>query len=107
MAEENKMTQGHRALTDFALGSSDTGFPDRARAMAVDAITDCIACMIAGAGEPLAAKMRDCGKGALDAAVADEIFGLAQALDEAPDLDPLIGALSRGFDGDRREAAAE
>ena len=28
--------------------------PERARAMAVDAITDCIGCMIAGAGEPVA-----------------------------------------------------
>ena len=42
------------AFVDFAIRSRETTFPEKARAMAVDAITDLLGCMIAGAGEPLA-----------------------------------------------------
>ena len=41
----------------FARQSRDNSFPPKARAMAVDAITDCIGCIIAGAGEPVAQKL--------------------------------------------------
>ncbi|MFH1602322.1 MAG: MmgE/PrpD family protein, partial [Pseudomonadota bacterium] len=43
-----------RGLAEFACAASSTSFPLRARLLAVDAITDCVACMIAGAREPLA-----------------------------------------------------
>ena len=42
------------AFVDFAIRSRENTFPEKARAMAVDAITDLLGCMIAGAGEPLA-----------------------------------------------------
>lgn len=42
------------SFVEFALRSRDGEFPERARAMAVDAITDCLGCMVAGAGEPVA-----------------------------------------------------
>ena len=41
----------------FALSQRKSEFPERARSMAVDAITDLLGCMIAGAGEPVAAKL--------------------------------------------------
>ena len=43
-----------RALATYAIGAAETDFPARARRYAVDAITDCIGCMLAGAREPLA-----------------------------------------------------
>ena len=43
-----------RALAAYAIGAGETDFPARARRYAVDAITDCIGCMLAGAREPLA-----------------------------------------------------
>lgn len=46
------------AFVEFALEARTTGLPAKARSMAVDAITDLLGCMIAGAGEPLA-KMLD------------------------------------------------
>ena len=44
------------AMVEFALGSH--AFPPLARARALDAVTDCIACMFAGSREPLAAPLR-------------------------------------------------
>jgi 2-methylcitrate dehydratase PrpD len=44
-----------RALARFACNARDDDFPGRAREMAVDAITDCIGCMLAGSREPVAA----------------------------------------------------
>ena len=43
-----------KMFVEFALDSRDRAFPERARSMAVDAITDLLGCMVAGAGEPLA-----------------------------------------------------
>lgn len=51
------MTNGSHDFTEFALRSKDADFPERARQMAVDGITDCLGCMIAGTREPLAAKL--------------------------------------------------
>ena len=52
------MTTNYASATarfvEFALRSRDGEFPERARVMAVDAITDCLGCMVAGAGEPVA-----------------------------------------------------
>ena len=45
------------ATHDFvalALAHREAAFPERARSMAIDAITDLLGCMIAGAGEPVA-----------------------------------------------------
>jgi 2-methylcitrate dehydratase PrpD len=53
------MTQATRRFVDFAIQSRDGVFPARAREMAVDAITDCIGCMIAGAAEPVAVRLLD------------------------------------------------
>lgn len=46
-----------RAFAEFASSASKTNFPPRARARALDAVTDCIGCMIAGRREPLADKL--------------------------------------------------
>lgn len=48
------MTRATQNFVSFALQSRNGDFPARARAMAVDAITDCLGCMVAGAGEPVA-----------------------------------------------------
>lgn len=48
------MTQATKGFVDFARASRGGTFPETARNMAVDAITDCLGCMIAGAGEPIA-----------------------------------------------------
>lgn len=48
------MSGATREFVAFALERRGKTFPDRARAMAVDAITDCLGCIIAGAGEPVA-----------------------------------------------------
>lgn len=48
------MTGATDRFVQFAIASRETTFPQKARSMAVDAITDLIGCMIAGAGEPLA-----------------------------------------------------
>lgn len=48
------MTAATHDFIAFALNQRGRDFPDRARAMAVDAITDCLGCTIAGAGEPVA-----------------------------------------------------
>ncbi|MGZ5176473.1 MAG: MmgE/PrpD family protein [Burkholderiales bacterium] len=44
-------------LADFCVGLRAEGIPDEARKRAVDAITDCVACAIAGAVQPLAASV--------------------------------------------------
>ena len=48
------VTRATAGFVEFALASRRTEFPADARAMAVDAITDLLGCMVAGAGEPLA-----------------------------------------------------
>ena len=48
------MTRATAGFVEFALASRRTEFPADARAMAVDAITDLLGCMVAGAGETLA-----------------------------------------------------
>jgi len=48
------MTHATAAFVEFAEQSRDAAFPARAREMAIDAITDCLGCMVAGAGEPVA-----------------------------------------------------
>ena len=47
-----------RRLAAFAVDARDADFPALARERAVDAITDCTGCMLAGASEPLAASIR-------------------------------------------------
>lgn len=42
-----------QALAEFTVDSRPEHFPRRAREMAVDAITDCVGCMLAGSREPL------------------------------------------------------
>lgn len=42
-----------RVLARYALGLADADLPPRARAMAVDAIVDCVGCMLAGSREPI------------------------------------------------------
>lgn len=41
------------SLARFAVGAARRDFPSRAREMAVDAITDCVGCILAGTAEPL------------------------------------------------------
>ena len=53
-----------RTLARYALQARDDDFPAEARTRALDAITDCIACMIAGAKEPLASMVRNVVSGA-------------------------------------------
>jgi 2-methylcitrate dehydratase PrpD len=48
------MIEATKDFIEFALCSDATPFPEKARAMATDAITDLLGCMIAGGGEPLA-----------------------------------------------------
>ena len=45
--------------------------------------------------ERLAAKLRDCCDTAIERPLAEEIFALAQALDQSPSFSPLIDALGR------------
>jgi 2-methylcitrate dehydratase PrpD len=47
-----------RTLAGFVLETGSNRFPALARSRAVDAITDCIGCMLAGATEPLAGSLR-------------------------------------------------
>ena len=86
-----------RKLAAFAVNAAHDDFPARARHLAVDAVTDCVGCMLAGAREPLAAMIlkvvpaaRSGGAGsllvgtALDAAPADAALyngAIAHALD--------------------------
>lgn len=49
------MDQVTRKLAKFALSAADADFPAAARSRALDAITDCVGCMLAGSREPLAA----------------------------------------------------
>ncbi len=65
-ARDDRWTRdtGIPAVTDatgnfvaFARQCGDDAFPPRARAMVVDAITDCLGCMIAGAYEPVSQKL--------------------------------------------------
>lgn len=51
------MTDATHSFVVFAEQCRENSFPPRARAMAVDAITDCLGCMIAGANEPVARKL--------------------------------------------------
>ena len=46
-----------RELSDFIHGVEADAFGPLARQRAVDAITDCVGCMLAGAGEPLAGSL--------------------------------------------------
>lgn len=46
-----------RQLSDFTQGVPVDAFEPLARQRAVDAITDCVGCMLAGAGEPLAGSL--------------------------------------------------
>jgi len=46
-----------QGLARYVANALDHDFPARARAMAVDAITDCTACILAGSREPLAHKL--------------------------------------------------
>ncbi|MEK7861706.1 MAG: hypothetical protein AAB295_00375, partial [Chloroflexota bacterium] len=73
------MDQLARKLARYALGASDAGFPPLARSRAVDAITDCVACMLGGSREPLAGMVlnvvstapRDAARGLLLGTVLD------------------------------------
>jgi 2-methylcitrate dehydratase PrpD len=47
-------------LARFAAGASAAAFPPRARALAVDAITDGVACALAGTAEPLVGPLLAC-----------------------------------------------
>ena len=51
------MSAATHDFVTFALSQRKSEFPERARSMAVDAITDLLGCMLAGAGEPVAAKL--------------------------------------------------
>ena len=53
-----------RTLARYALAARDDDFPAEARTRALDAITDCIACMLAGAKEPLAGMVKNVVSGA-------------------------------------------
>jgi 2-methylcitrate dehydratase PrpD len=85
-----------RQLSDFIQGLSGDAFEPLARQRAVDAITDCVGCMLAGAGEPLAASLSRAirtaggsgsavlaGQGACSSAIDAALFNgaLAHALD--------------------------
>jgi 2-methylcitrate dehydratase PrpD len=51
------METNAQRLAAFAAAASHADFPALARTRAVDAITDCVGCMLAGVSEPLAAKV--------------------------------------------------
>ena len=51
-------TQPTESLARYACQATDRDFPPLARSRAVDAIIDCLACMLAGSREPLADKQR-------------------------------------------------
>ena len=51
------MTDATRHFVSFASECHADSFPAKARAMAVDAITDCLGCMIAGADEQVSQKL--------------------------------------------------
>ena len=50
--------------------------------------------------ERLAAKFRDCCDTAIERPLAEEIFALAQALDQSPSFSPLIDALGPEVEGE-------
>ena len=47
------IAESNRSLIEFALGLRYDDLPQQARTMAVDAMTDCVACILAGTQEPL------------------------------------------------------
>ena len=51
------MTRATAGFVEFALASREAAFPAKARAMAIDATTDLLGCMVAGAGEHLASML--------------------------------------------------
>jgi 2-methylcitrate dehydratase PrpD len=99
--KEESMTYGTSDLAEFALYSKEADFPERARQMAVDAMTDCLGCMIAGAREPLAAKLFNVigGTTATDGKPKGPLLGTGM---EAPAHDAALynGALAHAIDYD-------
>jgi len=85
-----------RRLAEYALGVADRDLPQLARQRAVDAITDCVGCMLAGALEPIA--------GAVAGAIAVGHGGslLAGGARCAPPADAALfnGALAHALDYD-------
>lgn len=49
---------GYPSVEEFAVALRDDDIPARGRKLAIDAITDCVACMLAGNGTELAAPLR-------------------------------------------------
>ena len=92
------MTRATAGFVEFALASREAAFPAKARAMAIDATTDLLGCMVAGAGEHLASM--------LDALVfdvpADQGAPLAIAGRHASPQDSALynGALAHAIDYD-------
>jgi len=77
------VTEATRKFAEFAIASRRWEFPVRAREMAIDAITDCLGCIVAGAAEPLAASLRD-------------VVGGGQAAHDDHPVGPLVGTGRRG-----------
>jgi 2-methylcitrate dehydratase PrpD len=78
-----------RALAGFVLESDGDRLPALARSRSVDAITDCIGCMFAGATEPLARSLRRSLR-------AGSAGGTAVLAGDAAGLSPCDAALANG-----------
>lgn len=85
------------SLARFAAGAAVRDFPARAREMAVDAITDCIGCIIAGTAEPLIAPLLEVVTTSTDAPAA--LIGLGRRATPA-DAALVNGTLAHALDYD-------
>ncbi len=83
------MTTIARSLASFVQDAGHRGFEPLARSRAVDAITDCVGCMFAGAREPLAGSLRR-------TLLAGSDGGLAVVAGAAAGLSPTDAALVNG-----------
>jgi 2-methylcitrate dehydratase PrpD len=86
------------SLEEFAVALRDEDVPDKGRKLAVDAITDCVACMLAGNGSELAAPLRAV-IGAPDHASGTALIG-TRARTAVHDAALYHGALAHALDYD-------
>jgi 2-methylcitrate dehydratase PrpD len=95
------MTKATSGFVDFALRSRVGEFPALARTMAVDAVTDCLGCMVAGAGEPIASKMGAVVADAVDApGLVAAPLAVSGRLSSPQDAALYNGALAHAIDYD-------
>ncbi len=85
-----------RRLAAYAAGVADSDLPALARRRAVDAITDCVGCMLAGASEPIA----DAVAGAIAGGSGDALLAGRSQRASPGDAALFNGALAHALDYD-------